>query len=296
MAFQFISCIFPLFCFHSQIAQPHTHEPSNKISTSFLNQLSGVQKGDNVKGIHQLKNYLSYLGCLNHDQDRKHKDDVFDESLEIALKRYQEFYALNITGLLDANTIMKMRQPRCGMPDFFNPNKSDDIPFRAISRYSLFTNHQKWDKYSLTYAFDSSVREDYKQPLVNAMTEWTYATPFRFKHASHDYADIKISFVEEDHGDGVPFRHGELAHTFAPPDGRVHFAKHRSWSYWGTVNIYTLDLQTVALHELGHALGLGHSEYYWAVMYPVVIPGEIKHLQRDDIDGIRALYHLEGIS
>lgn len=179
-----------------------------------------------------------------------------------------------------------MREPRCGMPDFYRNSKN--LPFRAISRYSWFPDHQKWYKYNLSYTLDNSVRAEVKQPLVNAMSQWTYVTPFRFHYVSrHGDADIKISFAEENHGDGFPFE-GALAQAFAPTDGRIHFAAHRSWSYRGAANIYTFDLQTVGMHELGHALGLGHNQDYWAVMYPTVNPGQIRHLQSDDIDGIKA--------
>jgi len=48
----------------------------------------------------------------------------------------------------------------------------------------------------------------------------------------------------------------------------------------------------VSLHELGHAMGLGHSADSTAIMYPVV--GASTTLQPDDLAGIRALYGLGG--
>ncbi len=51
------------------------------------------------------------------------------------------------------------------------------------------------------------------------------------------------------------------------------------------------DLATVAIHELGHCLGLGHSEVHGARMYPTVAPGRAaRHLHEDDMAGLRALY------
>lgn len=49
------------------------------------------------------------------------------------------------------------------------------------------------------------------------------------------------------------------------------------------------DLQTVYLHELGHALGLGHSSDAQAVMY-AYYSGAHCALSQDDIDGVSALY------
>jgi len=52
-----------------------------------------------------------------------------------------------------------------------------------------------------------------------------------------------------------------------------------------------VDLKWLALHELGHSLGLEHSSTKGAVMYPIYSgyhPG--LQLHRDDILGIQQLY------
>ena len=49
--------------------------------------------------------------------------------------------------------------------------------------------------------------------------------------------------------------------------------------------------ETVALHELGHLLGLGHSDVNGSVMWPTVSTNfTLRTLQADDLAGIRALY------
>lgn len=54
------------------------------------------------------------------------------------------------------------------------------------------------------------------------------------------------------------------------------------------------DLQGVLTHELGHALGLLHSEHDQAVMWPRGKPGSLKWrtLARDDREGITEAYRL----
>ena len=49
-----------------------------------------------------------------------------------------------------------------------------------------------------------------------------------------------------------------------------------------------IDLYRVALHELGHFMGLDHESSNVAIMQPVI--GDIDELQQDDIDGANSLY------
>ncbi|KAK3211360.1 hypothetical protein Dsin_016066 [Dipteronia sinensis] len=105
-------------------------------------------------------------------------------------------------------------------------------------------------------------------------------------------ANIKIGFGSRNHGDGAPFDGpgGTIAHAFAPTDGRFHYDADERWSV-GAVR-GSNHLETVALHEIGHLLGLGHSQVERAIMWPSITTGTTKGLHRDDIEGIRALYNV----
>jgi hypothetical protein len=55
------------------------------------------------------------------------------------------------------------------------------------------------------------------------------------------------------------------------------------------------DIETVALHEIGHCLGMLHTNVNGSVMFPSVSPNfTLRTLQPDDLAGIRDLYPTGG--
>ena len=81
---------------------------------------------------------------------------------------------------------------------------------------------------------------------------------------------------------------GVLAHAFYPQSGETHFDNHEAWVDRQTEGV---DLMTVAAHELGHALGLGHSPVPGALMAPYYQGYDPDFvLTDDDIGAIQSLY------
>ncbi|KAF7134288.1 hypothetical protein RHSIM_Rhsim08G0058000 [Rhododendron simsii] len=304
--FQLFLCIFlvslplPLLSH----ARPSKFKAENPTSFDFIKHLEGCHKGETIKGLQQLKKYLDAFGYLNYSPNQAHaNDDNFDDSLEAAVKAYQLNYHLKTTGALDAQTVSQMMKPRCGVPDIVNGTNwmrggkkeanHTHSTIHTVSHFTFFSGNQKWPptRYQLTYAFAPRTSSNAKSAVARAFNTWASQTQFKFSQSQNfASADLKIGFYRGDHGDGTPFagQNGVLAHAFAPIDGRFHY--NRDYSF--TVNPVegSYHLETVALHEIGHLLGLGHSDVEDAVMFPSIPDATIKGLNADDIQGIRTLY------
>lgn len=64
---------------------------------------------------------------------------------------------------------------------------------------------------------------------------------------------------------------------------------------WTTGGATQVDLQSVALHEFGHAAGLNHSLTGAAVMFASYTNGTVKRTPHsDDVDGLKAIYGATG--
>ncbi|KAL8545858.1 hypothetical protein ACS0TY_005832 [Phlomoides rotata] len=272
----------------------HTH--SGQKSFDFIKQLRGCHKGNKSEGIHHLKLYLKEFGYLPEVQTHS---DYFDSALESAVKTYQQNFHLKPSGTLDPTTISTLVTPRCGVPDIINgtnymhPNRKTLTFFHTVSHYTFFSGNPKWSKRQLTYRFLSGFPTAAVPPVRSAFLKWSTATQyFSFSEVPTTQAsDLTVGFYRGAHGDNSPFdgRGGVLAHAYSPTDGRFHYDADELWSVGPMQNYF--DLETVAVHEIGHLLGLGHSQVPEAIMYPGIASGTAKNIQSDDIQGIRALYN-----
>ncbi|NWR60038.1 MMP7 protein, partial [Bucorvus abyssinicus] len=205
-----------------------------------------------------------------------------DLSLEERIKQMQKFFHLTVTGKLNTETEEILKQPRCGVPD--------------VADYKTFPGNPKWKKTHLTYKIVNYTPDLHPKKVDEAIRRafmvWSDVTPLKFQRV-YNNADIMIQFARGEHGDGYPFdgRGNTLAHAFPPGEGiggDAHFDDAERWSE----SNQEVNLFLVAAHELGHSLGLGHSNVRGALMYPLysyVNPATFR-LPVDDKRGIQKLY------
>jgi len=249
-----------------------------------------------------LQAYLSQFGWLRtpdqqaivaeHDELPLVEPGRFDEATESALAEFQRFHGLAVTGRLDASTLELMRKPRCGMPDKTPAPRGDG----ALNEFLAAAT--KWDHQHLGFNLSKGTVDLSNASVIDALRlayrNWCLVSQMEV-HSAGAGAEIDVKFVTGDHGDGFSFDGAGplLGHGFYPPPnggaiaGDLHFDDAETW----TRNLPPsgTDLDTVALHEAGHTLGLDHSSDTSAVMY-AYYNGPRRSLTADDIAGIRSLY------
>ncbi|KAI3836685.1 hypothetical protein MKW92_024920 [Papaver armeniacum] len=155
-----------------------------------------------------------------------------------------------------------------------------------ILNYAISRNH------TVSYIKFSDVR----RALRRAFAVWSSAIPVKFTETrDYENANITIGFFYGDHGDGSPFDNTVIAHANHPGRGaHIHF--NAAFIFAVDFNSedqsdMAYDLESIALHEIGHVLGLGHSSSPEAVMWPYSSPGTTNvELTLDDAYGAQILY------
>ena len=133
----------------------------------------------------------------------------------------------------------------------------------------------------------------FRQAIEAAFAAWAEVADLDFHETSvpRQRDSIDFSFAPLD-GPG-----GTLAQAYLPDDvnfgriaGDVQFDSDEHWEFGNAQRNAATDVLLVAVHEIGHALGLEHSDDPSNVMYPSVSPNSaFQGLSPGDVDAILAL-------
>jgi hypothetical protein len=141
---------------------------------------------------------------------------------------------------------------------------------------------------------------DWQAQFGKAFAVWEKVANVNFSLVSDNGANLGVSGNQQNDarfGDirigGYAMSGSILAVAYLPPSanggtdaGDLFINTSQSWQINGT----TYDLMTVAIHEIGHALGMAHSTDTSAAMYPAYTTTK-EAVDSDDIAGIRSLYN-----
>ena len=264
---------------------------SSDAKRRFELSLRSANVGAKDPEIEKVQRYLTRFGYLTSTMS----PGTLDAPTSAALNSFQQVFGSAQTGELDAPTAAALELPRCGTPDLGVISR---VTGGAAGEFVL--RGCNYSKTQFTYRFVNGTADitgsQERQAVRNAFNTWAAALcGMTFVERNAAPVDFEIGWFTGNHGDGSPFDGvgNTLAHGFYPPPcggdhaGECHFDDAETWSLTGTGG--TFDLETVALHEIGHLLGLDHSSVNSSVMF-ATYGGVRRALTQDDIDGIRRLY------
>jgi hypothetical protein len=261
-----------------------------------------LEPGESDPSVAEVQKFLKRFGYFDFAPgglDPAPEPGRLDEATVRALVELQMRYDIGTPGVLDAATRDFMAAPRCGVPDLFG---RPSINFATVCA---------WDRRNLSYQFGrpgaAAMTTDVPQGVAinairRALNTWAGAgvrLTFRVITGGDIPIDADIRIEWRPAADPDSSMVGNVvAHADYPPGCSVvttdypkplHFDDSETWVDGAVAG--GLDIETVAVHELGHLLGLKHSAVAGTVMWPTVsYNSTLRTLQPDDLAGIRALY------
>lgn len=164
---------------------------------------------------------------------------------------------------------------------------------------------EKWSTNSVTYD-NSALSSGWRSAVADGATQWNNVTPspftFNSTTSSSNTNDVFLGNIDGQYGAYAQ------THTYFPGGQTItrftlQFDSGETWTGGLSAPSSTqLDSVSVAAHELGHAFGLGHTDWwrcaFWVNIFdrPTMCDSydygrvDFRYLEQDDKDGINYKY------
>ena len=198
------------------------------------------------------------------------------------------------------------------LPADWQAREADAAPVAVAHAAEYVYNNYKWPGDAPTVDFyvnvnseqtggDDGTVDDFRQAIIAAGDTWNqvgtaafafhYAGPTGDTNAGYNGTNAVMFVTDLDPGVLGVTRYWYSTSTGMLLEADVVFNDVVDLDTTGTPDGHEIDLQTVALHEFGHWLSLGHDSEQGATMYPSLMPGTLKRtLSPNDIAGIGSIY------
>jgi hypothetical protein len=274
----------------------------------FTLDVPALEPGSEHPELAKIQSFLKRSGYLGEGYCERSLDDP----TRSALKMFQQFRGVPPTGTTDAETVQCLMAPSCGYPDL-PVRRADRVveaapeaqPLPGLSRGCDYRPAQ-----TLTYRFLNHPAEPeaavVEGAVARAFASWAAVIPLDFEFVEGEVdTTLKIGWFVNAHGDAKDFdgNSGDIAHAFPPPScgeahsGELHFDDAELWGIGHDVgaglNPRQFDIEALALHEIGHLLGLNHSSSGASTMfgrYQFIDVETRRRLSDDVVAAIQAIY------
>lgn len=160
------------------------------------------------------------------------------------------------------------------------------LTFASHARAYEISGH-KWSSSTIIVGAYGDVSGTYRTALQQAIDNYNQQTHVHL--SIHNGGPIVAQVVYESHKDWA----GLCERDGSQPPYRITWARTKMNTRWMTSGTSVAKKRLVWLHELGHALGLNHTNNASTVMYfnaDYSSFNGVQYLTRDDINGINAQY------
>ncbi len=235
-------------------------------------------------------NYLTTFGYL-----AKFAWDNKDEIVK-AVKDFQRYFGAKIDGVVGPKTLSAMELPRCGCPDYIQPDDPNQADYIAMMQY-VKNNLNRWGKSGLKYYIKSYVGGSLTQTtqrdiISGAWKAWNDVCGLQVEQTkSTKSADLIIDTGEgrRSNFDGPG---GTLAWAYLPQgDDQQLLMRFDLGETWiNNPRERGILMFNVGCHEFGHMIGLDHSKKSGALMAPYYNQQIATPQWDDDIPRAQARY------
>ncbi|MGH0188566.1 UNVERIFIED_CONTAM: hypothetical protein FKN15_030412 [Acipenser sinensis] len=174
------------------------------------------------------------------------------EAVTQAIRSMQRFAGIEVTGVMDGETLALMNTPRCSLPDITGegglsapgegargpPNSEEGTHSPQNTQRGKRRRRRRrdvgqgWPKRNISW------RETVRSLLFYSLRVWAESTALEFHEVGvTGEAELQVDFLRGSHGDGFAFDGpgGAVAHAFFPSDprraGTIHFDRDENWTF-----------------------------------------------------------------